>query len=106
MYAQLNQATSGDEIKTEVVRASLQRLEHCLGRLKPLRFSATGIEKEVSHIRGYAQEIEVELPAPSASCPGSSAGRRESARKLRQKGAGSSNPGAPCPKTSWSRPVA
>jgi hypothetical protein len=43
------------------VRASIARLEKCLGRLKPLRSSATGIESEVGRIRGYAQEMEVEL---------------------------------------------
>jgi hypothetical protein len=61
MFAQLNQATTGDEIKEEVVRASLQRLERCLGKLKPLRASATGIEKEVRNIRTYAQDMEKEL---------------------------------------------
>ncbi len=61
MLAQLDQEASGVEIKQEVVRASIARLEKCLGRLKPLRSSATGIEKEVSHIRGYAQELEAEL---------------------------------------------
>lgn len=61
MFAQLGQDTSGEEIKHEVVRASLARLEKCLGRLKPLRSSVTGIESEVGRIRGYAQEMETEL---------------------------------------------
>jgi hypothetical protein len=61
MFAQLSHVTSGEEIKAEVVRASLARLERCLGRLKPLRSSATGIENEVGRIRGYAQEMEIEM---------------------------------------------
>ena len=61
MFAQLDQAASADEIKEEVVKVSLQRVEHCLGKLKPLRASATGIEKEVGNIRGYAQDMEKEL---------------------------------------------
>jgi hypothetical protein len=61
MFAQLNQTTTGEEVKHEIVRASLQRLEHCLGRLKPLRSSITGIESEATRIRGYTQEMEVDL---------------------------------------------
>jgi hypothetical protein len=61
MFAQLGQEASGEEIKHEVVQASIGRLEKCLGRLKPLRSSATGIENEVGRIRGYAQEMEIEL---------------------------------------------
>jgi hypothetical protein len=61
MFAQLGQDASGEDIKHEIVRASIARLEKCLGRLKPLRSSATGIENEVGRIRGYAQEMEAEL---------------------------------------------
>lgn len=61
LFAMLDQATSAEEIKHEVVRAGLAHVETCLARLKPLRASATGIEKEVGHIRGYAQEMEIEL---------------------------------------------
>lgn len=61
MFALLGLAASGEEIKHEVVRAGLVHVETCLARLKPLRSSATGIEKEVGHIRGYAQEMEIEL---------------------------------------------
>ena len=63
MFAQLGKEASGAEIKHDVVQASLARLEKSLGRLKPLRSSATGIENEVGRIRGYAQEMEVELRA-------------------------------------------
>src|SRR5206468_10467377 len=63
MFSQLGQVTSGEEIKHEVVRVAIARLEKCVGRLKPLRSSATGIENEVGRIRGYAQEMEVELRA-------------------------------------------
>jgi hypothetical protein len=61
MFAQLGQESSGAEIKHEVVAASVARLERCIGRLKPLRSSATGIENEVGRIRGYAQEMKGEL---------------------------------------------
>jgi hypothetical protein len=61
MFAQLGHEASGEEIKLEVLRASISRLEKGLGRLKPLRSSATGIETEVSRIRSYAQEMEGEL---------------------------------------------
>jgi len=45
----------------ETLRQSISRIEKGLGRLKPLRSSVTGIETEVSRIRGYTQDIEVEL---------------------------------------------
>jgi len=61
MFAQLASAASTGEINQEVLQANLRRLEKCLSKLKPLRTSATGIETEVSRIRRYAQEIEVEL---------------------------------------------
>jgi hypothetical protein len=61
MFSQLGQEVSGETLKHEVVRVSITRLEKCVGRLKPLRSSATGIENEVSRIRGYAQEMETEL---------------------------------------------
>jgi hypothetical protein len=51
------------EIKHEIVHLRVARLEKCLGRLKPLRSSATGNENEVGRIRGYAQEMEAELRA-------------------------------------------
>jgi hypothetical protein len=61
MFAQLAAAASADEINQDILRQSLSRIEKGLGRLKPLRSSATGIETEVSRIRGYAQDIEQEL---------------------------------------------
>jgi hypothetical protein len=54
-------AASTGEIKQEVLRANLSRLERGLAKLTPLRSSATGIETEVSRIRGDPYEIEVEL---------------------------------------------
>jgi hypothetical protein len=63
MFAQLAAAASTGEVKQEVLRANLVRLEKGLAKLKPLRSSTTGIETEISRIRGYAQEIEVELRA-------------------------------------------
>jgi hypothetical protein len=61
LLAQLAASTNSSELPREVLLASLARLEHSLGRLKPLRASATGIETEVGRIRGYAQDIERDL---------------------------------------------
>jgi hypothetical protein len=61
MFAQLAAAASAEEIDQDLLRQSLGRIERSLGRLKPLRASATGIETEVGRIRGYAQDIEGEL---------------------------------------------
>ena len=61
MFAHLAAAASAEEIDQDRLRQSLGRIERGLARLKPLRASATGIETEVSRIRGYAQDIEAEL---------------------------------------------
>lgn len=61
MFAQLAVAASAGEINQDVVRQSITRIEKGLSNLKPLRASASGIEKEVSNIRRYAQDIETEL---------------------------------------------
>jgi len=61
MFAHLAAAASAEEIDQDLVRSSVSRIERGLARLKPLRASATGIETEVGRIRGYTQEIEVEL---------------------------------------------
>lgn len=70
MFAQLNQATSGDEVKIDIVRAGLRRLERCLGKLKPLRSSVTGIETEATRIRTYTQDMEGELRGAIAELTG------------------------------------
>lgn len=61
MFAQLAAAASTGEINQDILRQSITRIEKGLVRLKPLRSSATGIETEVGRIRGYAQDIEVDL---------------------------------------------
>ena len=61
MFALLAAAASAGEINQDVLRQGLIRVEKALGRLKPLRSSATGIETEVGRIRGYAQDIEQDL---------------------------------------------
>jgi hypothetical protein len=61
MFAHLAAAASAEEIDQDLLRQSLGRIERGLARLKPLRASATGIETEVGRIRGYAQDLEVEL---------------------------------------------
>lgn len=61
MFAHLAAAASAEEIDHDLLRQSVSRIERGLARLKPLRASATGIETEVGRIRGYAQDIEVEL---------------------------------------------
>ena len=61
MFAHLAAAASAEEIDQDLLRHSLGRVERGLARLKPLRASATGIETEVSRIRGYAQDMEGEL---------------------------------------------
>jgi hypothetical protein len=60
LLAQLAAGASATRIEQDVVRCVVQRLEACLGRLKPLRGSVTGIETEAGRIRGYAQDIERE----------------------------------------------
>jgi hypothetical protein len=61
MFAMLAASASEDEINHDILRQSITRIEKGLGRLKPLRASATGIETEVGRIRGYAQDIEGDL---------------------------------------------
>ena len=61
MFAQLAAAASEGEINQEIVRGIINLVEKSVGRLKPLRSSATGIETEVTRIRGYAQDIERDL---------------------------------------------
>ena len=61
MFALLAAATSAEEIDQDLLRQAIGRIERGLARLKPLRASATGIETEVGRIRGYAQNMEIEL---------------------------------------------
>lgn len=61
MFAHLAAAASEGEINQEIVRGIINLVEKSVGRLKPLRSSATGIETEVTRIRGYAQDIERDL---------------------------------------------
>jgi hypothetical protein len=58
--AQLRLGASEARIDDDVVRTVIGRLETTVGRLKPLRGSLTGIETEVTRIRGYVQDIERE----------------------------------------------
>jgi hypothetical protein len=61
MFAQLAAAASAGEINQDVIRQSISRIEKGLSHLKPLRASASGIEKEIGNIRRHAQDIETEL---------------------------------------------
>lgn len=58
--AQLRLGASEARIDDDVIRTVIGRLETTVGRLKPLRGSLTGIETEVTRIRGYVQDIERE----------------------------------------------
>jgi hypothetical protein len=70
MFAHLAAAASAEEIDQDLLRQSCGRIERGLARLKPLRTSATGIETEIGRIRGYAQDIEVELRGALAELSG------------------------------------
>jgi hypothetical protein len=58
--AQLSVGSSSAKVDRTVLQAAVRRIEACLGRVKPLRGSVTGIETEASRIRGYVQDIERE----------------------------------------------
>jgi hypothetical protein len=60
LLAQLAAGASATRVEQDVVRGVIRRIEACLGRLKPLRGSVTGIETETGRIRGYVQDIERE----------------------------------------------
>jgi hypothetical protein len=61
MFAQLAAVASVEEIDHDRLRQSISRIEKAIAKVRPIRASLTGIDTEISRIRGYAQEIEDEL---------------------------------------------
>lgn len=60
LLAQLTAGATATRIEQDIIRLVIQRIEACLGKLKPLRACVTGVEAEAGRIRGHLQELERE----------------------------------------------